>query len=254
MPLSGTNPTTINLDIATGMQDSTALVLRYGLGDIRLKKISTDDKTPLVTKWQQMMETFLSTQVHVLAGLGYKADETGLQAYNVNLVHYMQEAEPSVQEELRIKGRDNWRIVLSTAFSLDMSDAEELSIVEARNIMHSVSQKMQDERVLAQVKERVKTLDPNESDQRLITAQKHHAVQEVMIDHVYLGDRSPTLVEELGFEPTDLGYVKLQWLMSEHQGDALIAQYIQGGMMKMLEAAELNLSDLQSNSDEAINQ
>jgi len=143
------------------MQDSTALVLRYGLGDIRLKKISTDDKTPLVTKWQQMMETFLSTQVHVLAGLGYKADETGLQAYNVNLVHYMQEAEPSVQEELRIKGRDNWRIVLSTAFSLDMSDAEELSIVEARNIMHSVSQKMQDERVLAQVKERVKTLDPS---------------------------------------------------------------------------------------------
>jgi len=94
----------------------------------------------------------------------------------------------------------------------------------------------------------------DESDQRLITAQKHHAVQEVMIDHVYLGDRSPTLVEELGFEPTDLGYVKLQWLMSEHQGDALIAQYIQGGMMKMLEAAELNLSDLQSNSDEAINQ
>ena len=82
-PLSGSAnkpPSSLTEEMAFGVQDATRLYLRHGLGMQRLQELSKEsgDTGTLVERWQKMMEAFLGTQVHVLAGLGYATDETGL--------------------------------------------------------------------------------------------------------------------------------------------------------------------------------
>merc|ERR1739844_341559 len=83
------------------------------------------------------------TQVHVLGGLGYTPNETGLHMYNRHVAMFMQTADPETQEELRLGTRNLWRYVLSTSFNISVEDIEsnEMTIVDARNCMHKVAQK-----------------------------------------------------------------------------------------------------------------
>ena len=71
--------------------------------------------------------------------------------------------------------------------------------------------------------------------------QKHQIIQEVMVSEVYLGGSPKSLVEECGFEAGEEGYVKLQYAMAEYQTDPLVAQYIGAGMMKLLQAAGVEM-------------
>ena len=73
---------------------------------------------------------------------------------------------------------------------------------------------------------------------------KHHIIQNVLVDRVYLGG-SPSLVEEAGFGPGPKGYAKMQFAISDHEGDPLMAQYASHAMAKLWEAAGLDLNDLQ---------
>lgn len=155
-------PSQMNEEIVLGIQDATKLYIRNGIGNQRLLEVSKDTDSTLVTRWQKMMEAFLGTQVHILAGLGYSPDEKGLAFYNQQLAHFVQSCSPEVQEQFRIKGRDTWRLVLSTAFDMDVDSFQELSIVEARNIMHTVSQKMQDQEVLDSIASRCAEIEPGE--------------------------------------------------------------------------------------------
>jgi len=75
-------------------------------------------------------------------------------------------------------------------------------------------------------------------------ASKHNVVQEVLVNDVYMSG-NPSLVEECGFGEGDAGYVRMQCIMSEHQGDPLIAQYISTGMMKVLTSAGLDMGAIQ---------
>lgn len=74
-------PASINKEIALGIQNATKMYIEHGIGKQRLNDISRDNGDPktIVTRWQRMMETFLGTQVHVIAGLGYTPNETGLR-------------------------------------------------------------------------------------------------------------------------------------------------------------------------------
>jgi hypothetical protein len=196
-----------------------------------------------------MMEAFLGTQVHVLAGLGYSPDEKGLAAYNRDVAFCVQELAPDVQEQLRVKGRDTWRLVLSTAFDVDLSQLEEIDIAEARKIMYNVSEKMQEESVLKSVAKRCAMIQPSENEQ-MDLAMKHHVVQEALVDDVYLGGE-PSLVEESGFGKGEEGYVLMQCVLAEHQNDPLVAQYIGTAMMKVLTAAGLDMQTLQRAQQQA---
>jgi len=74
-------PSALNQEMAFGIQSSTKLFLDHGLGIQRLEELSKDagNLDTVVNRWQRMMEAYLGTQVHVLAGLGYAPNESGLR-------------------------------------------------------------------------------------------------------------------------------------------------------------------------------
>lgn len=252
-----TPPSELTIDMAKGVQSATLLYIQHGLGRRRLDEIAkqSSDVSTLVQRWQKMMEAFLGTQVHVLAGLGYTANEQGIALYNQHLAQLMQSTSPDLQEHIRIQGRDLWREVLCLAFDLDKDrdfagSFNELSIVDARNIMHKVSQRMQEPDVLEKVARLVSSsTDPNQNNN--VTAditRKHTAVQEVLVHDVYLGklpSSDNTLVQDCGFDNGVKGYVQMQCLMAEHQTDPLVMQYMGGAMIKLMQAAGIDLAALQ---------
>jgi hypothetical protein len=73
-------PKVLTTEMAMGCQDAMKLFLKHGLGMQRLKDIAknANESNTLVQRWQRMMEAFIGTQVHVLAGMGYSPDEAGL--------------------------------------------------------------------------------------------------------------------------------------------------------------------------------
>lgn len=100
---------------------------------------------------------------------------------------------------------------------------------------------MQSEDILKMVAERCASLPPisdasfnddggDKAQQRkqLEMAQRHHVVQEILLNEVYLGG-NPSLVEECGFGKGEKGYVRMQVVMAEHQSDPMVAQYVGSG-------------------------
>lgn len=240
-------PSALTKDMAVGIQDSIQLFMRHGLGKQRLNLLSKEagDVNTLVTRWQRMMEAYLGTQVHVLAGLGYTPNETGLQQYNQHLAMYMQGADPATQENLRVTNRDLWRFVLSSAFDVPIEDINdtEMNIVDARNAMHQVSQKMIEPSTLEGIAQKCSLLKTT-GNAAMDMAQKHQVVQEALVHDVYLGGE-PTLLETLGFESNEKGYVSMQCVMAEHQSDPLVAQYIGSAMIQILKTAGIDMSEVQ---------
>ena len=49
-------PTSLNMEMAQGIQNANLLILRHGVGRQRLEMLAKDDTLPLVVKWQRMME------------------------------------------------------------------------------------------------------------------------------------------------------------------------------------------------------
>jgi len=236
------SPVVLDEDMALGVQDAVDLFIRHGIGRQRLLSLAAA-KIPTVQKWQCMMECFLATQIHVLAGLGYSADEAGLSAFHTHLEQFAQTATPVAQELIRENGRDTWRLVLSTAFDLDIQDFEEKSIVDARNIMHKVAEKMQNEEILKIVQTRCASLPPVE-DKQIDAAQRHHVVQQILVNDVYLGG-DPSLVEECGFGKGEKGYALMQIVMAEHQNDPMVGQYIGTSMMRLMASAGIDVGSMQ---------
>lgn len=233
------------------------LFIEHGLGKMKLRQVASDrvNNVPLVDRWQRMIATFLEAQCHVLGLLGYQPNERGIALYTQHLTQAMQNSAPEVQEELRVAGRDNYRLVLSLAFDLpslieEQKEKGELSVVDARNIMHKVSLRMQDPDVLENVAKRcsvsVAMADTPEARQ-IELARKHTVVQEVMVTDVYLKEdgNGVMLVDECGFGEGEEGYVRMQSAMAEHQGDPLITQYVGSAMMKLLESAGIDVEGLQ---------
>jgi hypothetical protein len=240
-------PSSITKEIAYGIQNTNELFIRHGIARRKLEDLAkhAGNVDTLVERWQKMMEAFLSTQVHVLAGLGYHPSEVGLETYNRQLATFMHNADPDTTEDLRLKSRDLWRQVLATAFDIPLEDtiqkSDMLSIVDARNIMHKVAQKMQSPDILEHIAGQCARLEST-GDQAKDFAEKHQIVQETLVHEVYLGGEPMSLVEECGFEPGERGYVFMQCVMAEHQTDPLIGQYIGSAMMKVLQSAGVDLS------------
>jgi hypothetical protein len=84
------------------------------------------------------------------------------------------------------------------------------------------------------------TTDP---DPEMELAKKHQVLQDVIVNHVYLGE--PSVTEQFGFGKGPQAYAKLQCAMSDHEGDPLIGQYASSAMMKIFSAAGLDLSSIQ---------
>lgn len=259
---SSSPPPKLNEEMILGVQNATLLLIRYGLGKKHLLEVAKGARGPLSTlvpRWQKMMQGYLGSQVHILAGLGYPPDEHGVSLYQYQFNEYVSTAAPETQERLRKLGRDVWRQVLSIAFDIPQeqmmrkgaaTDAqEELSIVDARNIMFKISQKMMEPSLLESISRQVANAtaaatttasnkDSSDSNNALLTM-KHTLVQQVLVNEVYFGDNG-ILLTECGFPPGEEGYVALQCAIAEHQTDPLVAQYMGGAMMRVLQAAGLD--------------
>lgn len=81
-------------------------------------------------------------------------------------------------------------------------------------------------------------------DPEVESAQKHDILQQIIVDHVYLGGK-PSITEEAGFGTGPQAYAKLQCAMSDHEGDPLIAQYATAAMLRIWQAAGLDMTSLQ---------
>lgn len=240
-------PSGLQKEMAMGIQKAMQLFVRYGIGASRLKEIGNDkNKSPetLVNRWQKMMEIFVSVQIHVLTGLGYSPDQNGITLYNQHMLNLRQTMDPTDEEKLRLLSRDIWRETLTFAFNIPIESIEnnQLSIVDARNIMYKVSQKMQDPQILETVAKRISSII--ESDSKATDMQKRHTiVQEVLVHDVYLGG-DPSFLSDCGFPDGELGYVLMQCTLADHQQDPLISQYLTGSMMKILQVAGIDMQML----------
>jgi hypothetical protein len=157
-------PTELNLEMAKGIQTANHLILKYGVGRQRLILLSKDNDMPLVIKWQRMMEVYLGAQLHVVAALGYSTDESGIMMYTQQLGQFVgTKCTQDQQEEFRVVGRETWREMLTIAFDLDQElinekYGNELSIVDARNIVHKVASRLIEPNILEEVATRVSLL------------------------------------------------------------------------------------------------
>lgn len=98
------------------------------------------------------MEIYLTTQVFVISGLGYEGTENGLETYTRHLADFIQnKCDDDQKERFQKVGNKTWRQLLATAFDLDVDNMKPLLIVDARNIMHKVSSKMQEPQILMKI-------------------------------------------------------------------------------------------------------
>jgi len=75
-------------------------------------------------------------------------------------------------------------------------------------------------------------------------AQKHQILQNVIVMDVYTGG-NPSIVEECGFGGGDKGYAHMQCVMADFENDPLIAQYAGAAMMRVWEAAGIDVATMQ---------
>jgi hypothetical protein len=150
--------------MAEGIQDATLFYLRHGISNQRLMALAKDTESPISSKWQRMMEIYLTTQVFVISGLGYPGTEKGLEAYTLHLAQFMQsKCDDEDKEMFRKVGNETWRELLAMSFQLDIANLKSLSIVDARNIMHKVSSKMQEPAILMKIQKECGKLPESKS-------------------------------------------------------------------------------------------
>ncbi|KAL3760906.1 hypothetical protein ACHAWU_009585 [Discostella pseudostelligera] len=253
-----TPPTSLTPEACLSAQNAMKLFIEHGLGKQKLQAIASEKKqhnTPLVDRWQKMVAVYLETQCHVIALLGYAPDERGIALYTQHLSQAVSLSSPEIQDKIRVSGRDTYRMVLAGAFDIptllsDQLTNGEVSVVDARNIMHKVSLRMHDPELLEKVAKRcagISSVGNSPETQAMEMARKHAVVQEVMVSDVYLSkdNNGVTLVQECGFGDGEEGYVRMQSAMAEHQGDPLITQYVGSAIMKLLQSAGIDMEALQ---------
>lgn len=259
-------PAEITQEMAVGILETTQFFIRHGISHQRLKKIAATPTAPesssssltntdsggaktILQKWQEMMEIFLTTQVHVISGLGYPSNEQGLTQYAKDLLKCIESlhGDETMQQLLQEIRRDTWREIVSLAFDLNPDHIPTLSLVDARNLMHKVASRMIEPDVLLEIQQRVSIL--SDPDAEMEIAKRHAVLQDIIVNRVYLGGKPHSIVDDFNqlFDTNnrspspDKGYATMQCSMSDFEGDPLIAQYANSAMMKIWAAAGLDL-------------
>lgn len=238
-------PDHLTAEMAEGILDSTQFYARFGISNQRLRQLSEVPETSMtvIDKWQQMMEIYITTQLHVIAGIGYSPTQEGLTLYAQHLHRCIQSADATMKELFIEIRRDTWREIVATVFQLKVQDLPVLDIVQARNLMHKVSSKMIEPDTLLAIQSQ--TAKIQDTDMAVEIQKKHTVLQAILVEKVYLSGTPQSLVEEAGFGPGAVGYAKLQCALSDHEGDPLMADYAASAMMKILSAAGIDIDSIQ---------
>jgi hypothetical protein len=189
-----------------------------------------------------MMEVYVTTQMNVVAGLGYPPNGSGLNLYAQHLAQLIHIIDPTMQELFAEIRRDTWRNIVGTVFHMDPKDIPVLSIEEARELMQKVSTRMVDKEILHNIQNRTGGIEEDDKDLEL--QKKHMVLQTIIVEEVYLGG-SPSLVEQTGFGSGATGYAKIQCALSDHEGDSIMANYASTAMIKTLDAAGIEVDSIE---------
>jgi hypothetical protein len=143
--------------MAQGIADATHFYIRHGLAQRRLQAL-LETQLDVLHKWQAMIEVYLATQLHVLAGMGYATDEHGLTQYAQDLQALIVVAPDEDMDGITATRRETWRELVATAFGFAADDIPNLSIVQARDLMHKVSSKMVEPELLMMIQTQTATI------------------------------------------------------------------------------------------------
>jgi hypothetical protein len=235
-------PETLTAEIAEGILDLTQFYCRFGISGQRLKALADVPDLPIIERWQEMMEVYVTTQIHVIAGLGYDPNAEGLNLYAHHLSVCIHNTDETMKELFAEVRRDTWREIVGTVFKINPKDIPILSIVDARELMHKVSSKMIEPDTLLGIQSR--TANVRHENQDIELQMKHKVLQQILVEDVYLGG-NPSLVEEAGFGTGGIAYAKIQCALSDHEGDPLMANYASSAMVKILSAAGIEVDSIQ---------
>ena len=233
------SPDFLTTDVAEGIVETTKFYCLHGVSKQRFRALAKEDLS-IQQRWAKMMEIYLQTQAHVIAGLGYAPNEGGLEVYAMHLQACLSKTDTTMRELFMDIRRETWHDIVATTFDLDSSEIPSLSIVDARNIMHKATSKMIEPDTLLAIQRR--TAKISNENKEIEMAERHVALQDVLIEKVYMDG----LLEEEGFGTGEKAYAKMQCALTDHEGDPLITQYSSSAMVKILEAAGIDFNELMS--------
>ena len=232
-------PESLTAEVAEGIVETTKFYCLHGVSKQRLRVLAKEDLS-IQQRWSKMMEIYLQTQAHVIAGLGYQPNEGGLEVFAMHLQDCLSKTDLTMRELFMDIRRETWHDIVATTFNLESDEIPILSIVDARNIMHKATSKMIEPDTLLAIQRRTAKIHNESKDMEM--AQRHVALQEVLIEKVYMDG----LLEEEGFGTGEKAYAKMQCALTDHEGDPLITQYSSSAMVKILEAAGIDFNELMS--------
>jgi hypothetical protein len=235
-------PESLTVEIAEGILDLTQFYCQYGISGQQFRYLASVPNLSTIERWQQMMEVYVTTQIHVVAGLGYESNAEGLNAYALHLAQVIEKTDDTMKELFAEIRRDTWRGVVGTVFQIKPKDIPILPIEQARELMHRVANRMVDPDILLSIQNQTASIQHD--DEQVVLQMKHMILQKILVDDVYLGG-SPSLVEQIGFGSGASGYVKVQCALSDHEGDPIMANYASTSMMKILSAAGIDIDKIE---------
>jgi hypothetical protein len=217
--LPGSVPS-LNSEQATACFETVSTYLELSRASDMLKEIQLSSKSQtLGTRWQRMFDVYLTTQLHVIHPYGYNADQTGLQAFNMNVGQVMQASGSGSSEgkELMEAQKENWDILLNRAFGINADDtSNQVSLDTCRSIAVKVAEKLKSDEFTATLEQEINsTSDPQA---------KQAAVMELMIAlHM-------EIMPAFDLQGED-GYVRLQSSMMQYSSDEQLMRTMQEAMM-----------------------
>jgi hypothetical protein len=210
----------LNAEQATACFETISTYLEFSRASEMLKEIRLSQSSQsLALRWQRMFDIYLTTQLHVIHPFGYAADQSGIQAFTMNVAQVQQSLGQGagLGKELLEAQKENWELLIERAFGVSMADGatEAITLETCRGIAKSVATHVMSPAFEAQVSERVDGIaDPQA---------KQQALMELVVDAHF------EILPEHGLEGEE-GYVRAQAKMMNFTGDQEIMTSMHGAM------------------------
>ena len=215
----GTVPS-LNAEQATACFETISTYLEFSRASEMLREIQlSKDSQSLALRWQRMFDVYLTTQLHVIHPFGYAADQSGIQAFTMNVAQVQQSlgSETGAGKDLMDAQKDNWEVLIERAFGVRTDDdsTEAISLETCRSIAKDVSQRVMSSEFEIAVKSRVDSISDPQA--------KQQALMELVVDAHF------DILPKHGLEGED-GYVRTQAKMMNFTGDPEIVMAMQSAM------------------------
>ena len=221
------SPLPFTMPQAIGVAETCLLYLDHGHPGRLLDDVqnSSSNGASVATRWRELNQVLVQTQVHAVVPFGYAPDASGLQQYYQSVAQqvFMPERSDDVVELLRLNG-EIWDTMLQRGFGLKRVVFD---VDQARHVASRVAGGMQDPELLARIE---KEHESNWS--KLTSAEEQTELMDQLCDFL-----KPCWIAALGAASVpglgegDDGWVQLQAAINEHaQADLMVAQTVQMGL------------------------